>query len=315
MTVCIAAMCQGMIFGAADRMRTAGDVQFEPQSGKMFPFTASISVMTAGTTTFQREIIQDLYNVVNLRVKRDPQNWWKVKDVTELYVHFYNQARLKRAEAAILAPLGLTHDTFIARQAEMSEGFVNSITKEMLNFQVPDVAAIITGIDEDGPHIYVAENNNFSCWDTIGFAAIGSGARHAETQFMSARHHPNASVPETLLLTYYAKKRAETAPGVGKDTDMFLIGPNLGVNTAVDESVKVELEKVCKDIIKKEEKMHKDAREKVKRYVEQIQENATEKEQGESGTVDGQVPADESGISDVNSTTGKKSKAPEEEIA
>jgi hypothetical protein len=42
---------------------------------------------------------------------------------------------------------------------------------------------------------------------------------------MLAGHSPFSSSPETLLLTYLAKKRSEIAPGVGKGTDMFIIGP------------------------------------------------------------------------------------------
>jgi hypothetical protein len=48
-------------------------------------------------------------------------------------------------------------------------------------------------------------------------------------------------LPETFLLTYAAKKRAEVAPGVGEVTDMFVIGPLLGFSTDVGTDV---LEKV-----------------------------------------------------------------------
>jgi len=43
-----------------------------------------------------------------------------------------------------------------------------------------------------------------------------------------AGHTPFSELPETLFLTYLAKKRSEVAPGVGKGTDMFAVGPQPG---------------------------------------------------------------------------------------
>ena len=280
MTIYIAALCEGgIIFVAADRMKTAGDIQFEPHTLKIFGVSTSIVIMTAGDASFQRDIFNDVYNTVIERIKKDSKNWWRVKDVTELYVRFYNLARLKRAESAILAPIGLDHDSFITRQSEMSQVFVNSITKKMLHFEVPTVSAIITGVDTEGAHIYVVNDDVFSCWDTIGFASIGIGSRHAGSHFMYARHSPSSPLPEALLLTYYAKKWAEVAPGVGKETDMFMIGPQLGTLTEIVHEVKNKLEKEYQQIIKKEEKIHAEARKEVNRCVEEIQKTAIEKQQ------------------------------------
>ena len=55
-----------------------------------------------------------------------------------------------------------------------------------------------------------------ACYDMIGFAAIGIGGWHAQSRFMFAKHTRRSPQPETLLLTYSAKKQAEVAPGVGK---------------------------------------------------------------------------------------------------
>src|SRR4029077_10162824 len=56
--------------------------------------------------------------------------------------------------------------------------------------------------------------------------AIGSGLEHAESQFMLGEHTRDASLEDTVLLSYVAKKRSEISPGVGKKhTDMFVIPP------------------------------------------------------------------------------------------
>src|SRR5215207_7140862 len=76
------------------------------------------------------------------------------------------------------------------------------------------------------PPIFVVRDGYLSCEDVVGFASVGSGSRHAESQMMLARHAWNADLDPTLLTTYLAKKRAEVAPGVGTETDMFMItGP------------------------------------------------------------------------------------------
>jgi 20S proteasome alpha/beta subunit len=300
MTICIAAKCgEGVIFGAADRMKTAGDIQFEPPTPKVFLLTSSIAVMTAGDAAFQAEIIQELHNVVSLRIKEEPSQWLKVKDIAYLYAYFLNLLKQKRSENAILLPLGLNKDTFITRQNEMSQEFVASLTKEMLLFNVPTVCAIVTGIDDEGTHIYYITENQVSCMDTIGFASIGSGSRHAESQFMFARHSFNSPLPETLLLTYSAKKRSEVSPGVGKETDMFMIGPGLGSYTSINSSVMKKLDDEYKKIIKKENKILQEAKKEVTRYITEILENVTKNQNQAVPEIDGENPITDK-ISDVN---------------
>jgi len=85
---------------------------------------------------------------------------------------------------------------------------------------------IIAGMDETGPHIYSIDSDGVSsCNDSAGFAAIGIGARHAESQFMFQHFAPHWHIGPALILLYTAKRRAEVAPGVGSETDMFLIAP------------------------------------------------------------------------------------------
>jgi hypothetical protein len=245
MTICIAALCgNGHIFGASDRMITSGDIEYEPSltqppqrfgnTLKVFRLTNSIAIMTAGDASVQSVIIQNVINTVVARVTQDPSNWWDLGDVADLYVRHHDNLRRRRAESAILTPLGLSNETFIDRQSGMSNEFIQTITRQLTTFDMPIVEAIITGVDRKGSHIYVVNNYNrnrscvVSCADTIGFAAIGIGAHHAESLFMLAGHHRESPIPDTLFLTYLAKKRAEVAPGVGKETDMLMVGRELG---------------------------------------------------------------------------------------
>ena len=271
MTVCIAALCGNMVVGASDRMKTAGDVEFEPPTTKILQLTNSIAVLVAGDLTFQAEILRNIQTLVNKSIAAEPLKWLSVKDIADYYVNFRNEEKLKRAESMILAPLGLDRNTFINRQKEMSESFISQITKELINFDVPTIGAIFAGVDNVGAHIYLVNDGNVNCCDGIGFCAIGIGAGHANLEFMLAGHAWNAPLPDTLLLTYLAKKRAEVAPGVGKNaTDMFIIGPELGSFHVLGEHVLSKLEEIYNEHKNEEQKIVVRARTEVNRYVDEI---------------------------------------------
>lgn len=279
MTTCIAAKCaEGVIFGAADRMKTAGDIQFEPSTSKIIPLTSSIAIMIAGDDTLHAEILQDLLTSISIHIKEEPTNWLKVKDLSYLYVHYHNLCRLKRAENTILTPLGLNNESFISKQHEMSQEFIKTISNELLSYKLPYIGAILTGIDNEGAHIYVIHGDQLNCMDGIGFVSIGAGARHADSQFMLARHSYNSPLPETLLLTYSAKKRSEVSPGVGIETDMFMIGPTLGSLTYLNQDVMKKLDDEYKRLIKSENKSFNKAKVEVTRYISEIRQNVSEEQ-------------------------------------
>lgn len=279
-TVCVAAIYWGTtVVGASDRMLTSGDIEFEPQQPKIIPLSNSIAVMIAGDSAMQAEIIKDVENEVIERINAEPNNWWKVKDVAELYCKYYNKARLKRVESNILSPLGLDKNSFISRQKEMDSNFISQIVTEMINFALPDIASIFVGIDDSGPHIYLAKDGDISCQDNVGFASIGVGAWHANSQMMFAGHNRRNPLPETLLLVYSAKKRAEVAPGVGQATDMFTIGPTLGSFAPIGDSVLKKLEQIHKEEISRLKQANLRARKSMNEYVEEIAKAAIAKEQ------------------------------------
>lgn len=251
-TVCVAAMCefygQTLVIGASDRMVTAGDIQFEPQQPKIFDITSSIVIMTAGDSAMQAEILQGVRRDVSMQIAAEPKKWVDLRFAAETYAKHYNEVRSKKAESYVLAPLGLTMDAFISRQGQMSDTFIRQLASELYNFSAPHVEAIITGVDSTGAHIYVANDADISCRDKVGFASIGIGSGHADSQFMFAGHSRNKPYPITVLQTFAAKKRAEVAPGVGEATDMFLIGGAPGTYRAMPDLMLEILEKIYKEV-------------------------------------------------------------------
>ncbi len=273
-TVCIAVRNFGSILLISDRMITAGDIQFEPPTEKILFLTSSIAVMAAGDSAFHAEIVGGVMRDVQERAINEPDNWWNVKDVVDLYVQHRIAAKLKRAEVAILRPLGLDRASFLQNQKIMDAQLVSSISSDLINFQIPDVEAIFAGVDNHfrapGAHIYSVLNEYISCDDIIGFRAIGSGARHAESALMLAGHSWNTDFPATVLLTYSAKKRSEIAPGVGVDTDMFIIGPQLGSFTRIAPPTMQKLDEEYRKTTLKYAEIHAAANLEMTRYVEDL---------------------------------------------
>jgi hypothetical protein len=185
-------------------------------------------------------------------------------------VKYYNFVRNKRAENVILSTLHLDRNSFIAKQRQMSDKLVNDLARELLNYEIPDVSAIFGGVDTYGAHIYVVRNNEATCADVVGFAAIGIGSRHASSQFMFAGHAWNSPFPDTLLLTHFSKKKAEAAPGVGKGTDMVMVGPTLGSFITIGEPVLNKLDAAYQEIMRSEDTAFARARGEIRTYVEEL---------------------------------------------
>lgn len=248
MTVCVAAICDGgsYVVGAADRMLTAGDIEFEPQQAKIWQLTRSVGVLVAGDSAIQTEVLRAVEAVVNQRIQEQPENWWMLHDVADLYREHYNKLRLKRAESRLLAPLGLDAGSFIRRQRELEPSLAQQLAAELTNFRLSPTGAIIFGADPTGVHIFVANGGETTCQDAIGFAAIGAGTWHASSQLMFAGHTRAHKLAGTMFLVYAAKRRAEVAPGVGGGTDMFWFARQLGLSGSFPDEIIAGLEKEYK---------------------------------------------------------------------
>ena len=138
------------------------------------------------------------------------------------------------------------------------------------------------GIDTDGPvhiktgekavypQLYAIDGDKAACMNTAGFAAIGIGKSHAESQIMLAGHSPMRSLSDSALLVYTAKKRAEVAPGVGKETDMVTIGPQIGTFSKIEDKHIGYLDKIYDRITKSNKSILNKAQEEVSKYVEEL---------------------------------------------
>jgi 20S proteasome alpha/beta subunit len=229
-TVCVATMCrlelEGVVFplviGTSDRMLTYGDVQFEPQAPKIVRLAHSVAVMTAGDIGVHAEIISGVRVDVTEWIAANPGKAISVEDVARAYSRRYNELKVRRAEQAILAPLGLSAGAFL--NGEVAGELASELMEQMQRFRELGIEAIVGGVDSLGAHIFTLDNGRIYCADRVGFASVGAGYWHANSHLMGINHTATRAFPETLFHTFYAKRRAEIAPGVGTETDMFIAG-------------------------------------------------------------------------------------------
>ena len=166
--------------------------------------------------------------------------------------------------------MGLNIESFIARQNTLSPGLVTQLSTELIGYETAPVASIVAGIDDAGPHIYSVDNGALTCQDAVGFAAIGMGSYHASSSFMFSRHVKSNVLSKTLFLTYTAKKRAEVAPGVGGETDMFIVGPRFGSYSTIRSDIIDNLEEIYQLARKSHAEADSVAEGAAHEYIEQI---------------------------------------------
>lgn len=119
---------------------------------------------------------------------------------------------------------------------------------------------------------------------------------------MFAGHSRYRPMAETLFRTVVAKKRAEVAPGVGRATDMFTIGPDAGTFSYIGNDVRKDVEAIYEESRKKEQRITLQAEKKVNAYVEQLITDAVARQQQESKAIPqdsgGNSPADQKALRD-----------------
>jgi hypothetical protein len=277
-TVCVAVIAWGnVVMGMSDRMLTAGDVQFQPSSSKIWQITNSIAMMAAGDIGTQTEVFMEVLKRVNAAIDETPKVWVRVETVAEYYRLEYFRLQRRRAERRILEPLGLDSETFLARQSSMDSDLVSKIGMELMNFQMPETSAIIAGsnphidvnADRATAHIFLIHNGVVACADKVGFACVGAGAWHANSTLMVAGHTPSTPLSKAVFNMYSAKKRAEIAPGVGSETDTFVV-TGLGGYSTLRDQIKDATIKAYDVYAKENARSQAKAEKRLHEHIEQI---------------------------------------------
>jgi 20S proteasome alpha/beta subunit len=109
------------------------------------------------------------------------------------------------------------------------------------------VSLLVAGVDDSGAHLYSIGNPGASVNDhqPIGYHSVGSGWLHAMQSMIGFGHMSARGLKETIFTVYASKRRAEVAPGVGRDTDMTIVQAD-GIKQ-LDRTMLDNLEKIFQE--------------------------------------------------------------------
>lgn len=217
MTICIGSLCENRnaIVFAADRMLTAGflALEFEHEERKIEEIGDSCVLMSSGNALISYELIEQLRKDV-------PKTTGEIAD--RLY-ELQTALSLKRAEQLILTPRGLNWKSYREKGNDINPQLYMILDEELSKFSLK-TDFLVLGIDDKGGHVISLEFPGIvQHFDKVGFGAIGSGIPHSTVSLCLDRQTQKQPLTETLYTVYVAKRKAEYAPGVGKDTDMGVI--------------------------------------------------------------------------------------------
>ena len=124
----------------------------------------------------------------------------------------------------VFASFGLSLQGFYQANHSMMPQLVGVVLQRMQTYNY-GLWILLAGVDDSGPHIYRIENPaSASCFDSIGYHAIGSGDIHAISTFITNEYRvKDTSLNRVIALVYEGKKRSEKAQGVGPQTDLMVV--------------------------------------------------------------------------------------------
>ena len=242
MTICIDLLCADakQVVAVADRMISVEflSLEFEQRTKKVEPLGQRFVALTAGDALAHTEILRDTVEAVSQASQPT------VRYVASQIEKHFVAARQKLAEDTVLRRIGLDQETFFEQQRNLAPELVAGLLSEYQSVEL-DLEILLAGVDNSGAHLYqITDPGVTACFDSIGYAAIGSGLPHAEGFLTEANYSPTITMNRALWLCYVAKKRSERAPGVGKTyTDVLTIDFENGLRILDDKSVS-ELEAI-----------------------------------------------------------------------
>lgn len=223
LTIIVGAICNSgkQVIVAADRMLTQEhlSIEFETEERKIEEMTKSCVVMSAGDALVQHEVLQPAKLVIkSCAISQIPQVVEKIKEafVTE---------RNKRFEEANLKPRGLTLEAFYGGAQRSLDPTISMRLDRELEGAGIELEIIVAGVDQTGAHLYCLVDPGISqCFNPLGFCGFGSGYPHAMSVLIFSNYNVRLNLKKAVYLVYEAKRRSESAPGVGKTyTDLAII--------------------------------------------------------------------------------------------
>src|SRR5262245_36581101 len=227
MTVCIGALCADLdgqaaraVVVASDRMVTQGGItEFEHDTPKITAVAEKMIAAASGDALRASRLAREIRAAV-------PSGSVTVDQVAQATAVRYAEHRRAAIQADIFTPRGISMEVFYLQglQQRMLPAVAGMIDQQVMGYNF-GVDLILVGVDEAGAHLYSVSNPGGSVRDfeSIGFQAVGSGSLHALQSMIGFGHSGGHGLNETVFSVYASKRRAEKAPGVGKETDLLII--------------------------------------------------------------------------------------------
>jgi hypothetical protein len=215
------------------------NLEFETEEKKLEPLAKSAVALSSGSSGAATEVLNE--TLARLSGSQTPI----IAEVARLLNTAYVGIRASKAQETIVMPaLGRDFGDFLTKGGtlpnylQVQPGIYQQLVATMAQFNL-DLEIIVAGIDATGAHIHrVTHPGTSYCLDKLGYDAIGSGGIHALTRLYLGAQTRHKGLLETVYAVYDAKRAAEVAPGVGKDTDLAVIdssGISPGSRTVLDQ--------------------------------------------------------------------------------
>lgn len=228
MTVCVGALCDDAggtgaraVVVASDRMVTLGGlIEFEHDVPKVTAISDKIVMLMAGDAVRGSRLVRELRRGI-------PAGPSTVEQVAGVAAMMYAQHRQQQLDTDLFIPRGITMQQYYGSMQQMLPQLVGSIDQYMVGFNY-GADFLLAGVDDGGAHLFFLSNPGGSASDLemVGFHAIGSGSLHSLQSLIGFGQTPHRTLHETVFAVYSSKRRAEVAPGVGKETDLLIIQPS-----------------------------------------------------------------------------------------
>jgi hypothetical protein len=219
MTQLVGALCDNRtkVILVSDRMVTTEDGSLAFEHEPKYELMASNALVLTAGTIHEPELLEDAKLTTTTIIR----------ELADSISRSYRCVRRKRIEDEVLSRYGFSSfEDFYEKQRLLLEDTNMQLLEEIEKYNQPyglGAEFVLGGVDRKAHLYYIADPGTYRSYDALGFCCVGSGDRHAEPVFAFFQFRPSLSASKTLQIAYEAKKRAEMAGGVGKETDVWLI--------------------------------------------------------------------------------------------
>ena len=217
-------------------------LQFEQGTRKIERLGAKFAALTAGDALAQTDLLRDVSAAIT------ELSGPSVREVADVVADTFARHRQTLAEKLVLQRVGLDFAAFLEQQQNLLPEFTAELWAAYHEILL-GVQLLVVGVDATGAHLYrISDPGIAECFDSIGYAAIGSGLPHAEGFLTQADYSPQISLLKGTWLAYVAKRQSERAPGVGsRFTDILAITSEDAESEFLDSATAQKLERMYED--------------------------------------------------------------------